>query len=83
MIAPLDPRTRLREPEAAEYLGVEVKTLRNWRYAGTGPRSTRVGRKVQYRVAWLEEYIKAHEEAPIYWESATRQEKHMRVLKAA
>lgn len=28
----------LTEPEAAEYIGVQVKTLQNWRYIGEGPK---------------------------------------------
>lgn len=47
MIEPLDPRTRLTEPEAAKYLGVKPETLRGWRTAGTAPRFTRAGRQVQ------------------------------------
>lgn len=35
--------------ETAEILGVSVKTLRNWRALGKGPRPIRVGGKVLYR----------------------------------
>lgn len=71
MIAPLDPRVRLSEQEAADYLGVKAETLRGWRKAGTAPRFAKVGRSVQYRVAWLDEYIDTHVEEPILWPHAT------------
>lgn len=74
MIEPLDPRARLTEPEAAEYLGVKPETLRGWRNARTAPRFTRAGRQVQYRVQWLEDYLDAHTEEPIYWPDAARRE---------
>lgn len=82
MIEPLEPRTRLTESEAAEYLGVKPETLRGWRNAGTAPRFTRAGRQVQYRVEWLEDYLDAHVEEPIYWPEAVRQEAPQ-VLRAA
>lgn len=34
--------------EVAEYLGVPVATLYQWRYRGYGPRGRRVGRYVRY-----------------------------------
>jgi len=44
--------------EAAEYLGVSVKTLYGWRAQTTGPVSYRVGRYVRYRQnevrAWVD-----------------------------
>lgn len=83
MIEPLDPRTRLTELEAAEYLGLSVERLRKLRYAGQAPRFTRAGQKVQYRVAWLEDYLDAHVEEPIYWPNAVRQEAPQRQLRAA
>lgn len=47
------PRTGLAKPfEVAEYLGVPEKTLTQWRYRGTGPKYSRVGRFVRYR--WLD-----------------------------
>lgn len=67
MIAPLDPKARLTEQEAADYLGVEKETLRRWRTDGQAPRFIKVGRSVQYRVSWLEDYLEAHVEEPIFW----------------
>jgi hypothetical protein len=40
------------EHEVARIIGVQVKTLRNWRVQGVGPRFVRTGRKlVRYRLA--------------------------------
>jgi predicted DNA-binding transcriptional regulator AlpA len=40
----------LDENEVARVIGVRVKTLRNWRVQGIGPRFVRTGRKlVRYR----------------------------------
>jgi excisionase family DNA binding protein len=44
--------------EIAEYLGVPVKTLYQWKYRGTGPKVHKVGRHLRYRWrevdAWLD-----------------------------
>jgi len=43
-------RSRLWTVEdTADYLGVPVKTLYDWRNKGVGPRSSKVGRYVRYR----------------------------------
>jgi excisionase family DNA binding protein len=34
--------------EVAEYLGIPVNTLYQWRHQGVGPRSRRVGRHLRY-----------------------------------
>jgi predicted DNA-binding transcriptional regulator AlpA len=49
----------LNEHEVAPIIGVRVKTLRDWRVQGVGPRFVRTGRKlVRYRLsdvlAWQE-----------------------------
>lgn len=42
-------RERLWTPEdLAEYLGVPVQTLYQWRRKGTGPKGRRVGRHLRY-----------------------------------
>ena len=38
----------LRDPEAAEFLGVSKGTLPQWRARGQGPRYVKVGRAVRY-----------------------------------
>ncbi|MEV5013919.1 helix-turn-helix transcriptional regulator [Streptomyces sp. NPDC053780] len=44
--------------EVAEYLGVPVKTLYQWKYRGIGPNVHKVGRHLRYRWtevdAWLD-----------------------------
>lgn len=45
--------------QAAALLGIPVKTLYNWRAAGRGPRSFRIGRSIRYTrtdiAAWVAE----------------------------
>jgi excisionase family DNA binding protein len=53
------PAERLLGPEeVADYLGLPVKTLYQWRYKGVGPPGLRIGRHVRYRPedveAWLD-----------------------------
>jgi len=44
--------------DVANYLGVPVKTLYQWRHRGYGPPSRRVGRYLRYRpddvIAWFD-----------------------------
>ncbi|MGH3996745.1 MAG: helix-turn-helix domain-containing protein [Pseudonocardiaceae bacterium] len=56
-------RGTLSSDEAAEYLGVSVKTVLGWRLRGGGPRATKLGRRVVYRIADLEEFLLAHRES--------------------
>jgi hypothetical protein len=46
----------LNEREAAQILGLNVKTLRRWRWAGKGPRFLKMGSAVRYERADLEAY---------------------------
>ena len=43
--------------EIAEYLGVPVPTLYQWRYKKTGPRGSKVGRHVRYRWSDVEKWL--------------------------
>jgi excisionase family DNA binding protein len=49
--------------ELAEYLGVAVKTIHQWRYMQKGPRGFRVGRHLRFRPAdvraWEDEQLEA------------------------
>ncbi len=49
----------LSPAELADYLGVPVQTVYQWRHRGEGPPGYRVGRHVRYRwsdvQAWLDE----------------------------
>lgn len=46
-----------RPKGAAERLGVAEATLAKWRWAGTGPRYAKVGSKIAYREADLDEWL--------------------------
>lgn len=50
------------EKRVAEMTGIAVQTLRNWRFQGTGPTYSKVGRAVRYR---LDEVIRFMEERRI------------------
>jgi Helix-turn-helix domain len=54
----LDRDKLITPAELADFLGIPPKTLRQWRYLGTGPDGIRVGRHVRYRPeavrAWLD-----------------------------
>lgn len=49
--------------EVAEYLGVPITTLYQWRYNRKGPPSVRIGRHVRYRptdlFGWVEQELRA------------------------
>ena len=47
----------LRASEVAEFLGVPVKTLYQWRYKGVGPVGVRVGRHLRYRMVDVEAWV--------------------------
>lgn len=50
--------------EVAEYLGVAVTTIYDWRVEGKGPRAVRVGRHLRFTHADLAAWVEAHREAP-------------------
>ena len=43
--------------EVAEYLGIPVNTLYQWRHKGTGPTAFRVGRFLRYDAANVREWL--------------------------
>jgi len=47
----------LDETRAARILGLSVKTLRRWRWAGKGPAFRKIGRAVRYANSDLEAFI--------------------------
>ena len=53
-------RKYVREMFASEYLGTPVKTLRNWRFAGVGPKYRKINRAVYYRLSDLDEFMDRH-----------------------
>jgi len=50
----------LSEGELAERYGVPPRTAQRWRHTGHGPRYTKIGRRVAYRVADIEEWLATH-----------------------
>ena len=46
------------EQPAADYLGLDVTTLRDWRFRGKGPVFARFGRSVRYDISNLEKFAK-------------------------
>ena len=49
---------RLLSPAAvAEWLDVPIATLYQWRLYGSGPRASKVGRHLRYRVADVERWL--------------------------
>ncbi|MBS0589508.1 MAG: helix-turn-helix domain-containing protein [Proteobacteria bacterium] len=58
--APLQPGDLVDETEAAAILGVQVQTLRNWRWKRIGVRSRKIGQRlVRYHRADLAAFIEA------------------------
>jgi len=49
----------VREDVAAEILGLNVKTLRNWRVTGGGPAYAKLGGAVRYSPAHLRDWAAA------------------------
>ena len=43
--------------ELANYLGVPLSTIYEWRYRGTGPRGVRLGKHVRYRMSDVERWL--------------------------
>jgi predicted DNA-binding transcriptional regulator AlpA len=65
--SPLPPRY-LRTPEAARFLGLSGRTLEKHRTYGTGPRYSKLGGRVVYRLedlqAWADRGLKASTSDP-------------------
>ena len=51
-------RAALPTAEAALYIGVARSTLKKWRVIGEGPSYVKVGSKVVYMVADLEDFLR-------------------------
>lgn len=55
---PMNGETELLSPrQVAEYLGIPVATLYQWRYRREGPPGFRIGRHVRYRRKDLDDWI--------------------------
>jgi len=79
MIEGMERKDRLiRVDELADYLGVPVATLYQWRYRSEGPPGFRVGRHLRYRWIDVDEWISDQLRRP---KSNTRQDtKYARTL---
>jgi predicted DNA-binding transcriptional regulator AlpA len=55
-----DPDAALNETQAAEFLGLSVRTLQAWRVRGGGPRYCKIGRAVRYQRGELVSFQQAH-----------------------
>lgn len=51
------PRGTWREEQAADYLGMKVTTLRQWRHLSRGPIYLKIGRSVRYRREDLDAFL--------------------------
>jgi hypothetical protein len=51
---------------AAAHLGVKVQTLATWRCQKRGPRYSKVGRMIRYRLTDLDTYMEHHATEPRY-----------------
>ncbi len=58
-MAHTDPSYLINEHEAARILGLSVKTLRRWRWAGKPPPFLKIGAAVRYEPAELAALIEA------------------------
>jgi hypothetical protein len=56
----LDLDTALNESQAAQFLGVSVRTLQAWRVRGGGPRYCKIGRAVRDQRRELVSFQEAH-----------------------
>jgi hypothetical protein len=56
----VDPDAALNENQAAEFLGVSVRTLQAWRVRGGGPPYCKIGRAVRYQRRVLVSFQQEH-----------------------
>lgn len=54
----------MTQQQAAAYLGVSHKTLEFWRRGNEGPTYVRIGQRVRYRPADLDQYIESRKTVP-------------------
>ena len=63
-----EPPRYLRTPDAAKFVGLSIRTLEKHRIYGTGPRYSKLGGRVVYRLdhlqAWVDSAAKASTSDP-------------------
>lgn len=50
--------------ELADHLKIPVGTIYAWRYKGTGPRGSKVGRHVRFRRSDVDAWLDQHADGP-------------------
>lgn len=59
-LPPGHPDRLLNEQEAADFLGVSIRTMQNWRHRGGGPSYIKLNsRSVRYQLSDLKAWIEA------------------------
>lgn len=58
----LDPLVTITE--LAEYLGVPVKTIYEWRQTGRGPVGIRIGRHLKFRLTDVQTWVEGQRDVP-------------------
>jgi predicted DNA-binding transcriptional regulator AlpA len=66
------PPRYLRTPEAARFVGLSLRTLEKHRIYGTGPRYSKIGGRVVYRLDDLQAWVEAGAKASTSDPGATR-----------
>lgn len=56
----MNPNQYLSVEGAAQLIGLSVSTLNKWRVSGRGPRFSKLGRRVIYAQAELEQWVADH-----------------------
>lgn len=59
----LDPLVTITE--LAEYLGVPVKTIYEWRQSGRGPVGIRIGRHLKFRLSDVQAWVDSQRDVPL------------------
>lgn len=52
-----NPHQLFTKPEASDYLRTPESTLNYWRHMGKGPKAARIGARLFYRKADLDQFI--------------------------
>jgi len=65
----------LSVPDLAEYLGVPVQTIYDWRLRGEGPRAYRFGKRIKFAVSDVRAWVDSHRDPNMPNEPGTAQER--------